>query len=70
MRDICNDKHVTVVTIVSDNAKLTSAFDLTLARSEQHPFTYRVMPSYCGTSGKALFELFEMDNEDWDKASE
>ena len=66
VRDVCNDKHVTVVTIVSENAKLTSAFDLTLARSEQHPFTYRVMPSYCGSSGaKALFELFEMDTEEW-----
>lgn len=65
VRNVCNDNEVTVLTIVSDNAKLTSAFDLTFARGESHPFTYRVMPAYCGATGKNLYEMYLMDSADY-----
>lgn len=64
-RNVCDDNQVTVLAIVCENAKLSSAFDISFARSETHPFTYRVMPAYCGTSGKSLYKIYVLDTEDY-----
>ena len=64
-RNVCDDNQVTVLAIVCENAKLSSAFDISFARSETHPFTYRVMPAYCGTSGKSLYKIYMLDTEDY-----
>lgn len=64
-RNVCDDNQVTVLAIVCENAKLSSAFDISFARSETHPFTYRVMPAYCGTSGKSLYKIYVLDTDDY-----
>ena len=66
-RNVCDDNMVTVLAIVCENAKLASAFDLSFARSETHPFTYRVMPAYCGTSGKSLYKIYVLDTDDYNE---
>ena len=64
-RNVCDDNDVTVLAIVCENAKLASAFDISFARSETHPFTYKVMPAYCGTSGKSLYKIYVLDTNDY-----
>lgn len=65
VRDICDDNKVSILVIVSENAKLASSFDITLARGEQHAFEYRILPAFCGASGKSLYHMYLLDTDDY-----
>lgn len=57
--DICNSSAKTVMAVVANNAKLSTARDVSLTTDGKHPFTLRCQSDYCGGSGnKRLFEIF------------
>lgn len=56
--DICNPAALTVTTLQSNNAKLSSAYDITWSTDGKHPFEYKLDTAYCGTIGKGLFSVY------------
>lgn len=60
-REICNQDNVTVVTIQADNAKLSSAYDITWASDNKHPFTFSVSAKYCDTNKNLLKTYIQED---------
>lgn len=56
---ICNSAEKTAMTVVANNAKLSSARDISFTTDGKHPFTLKCQSDYCGGAGtKRLFEIF------------
>ncbi len=56
---ICNSAEKTAMIVVANNAKLSSARDISFTTDGKHPFTLECQSDYCGAAGtKRLFEIF------------
>lgn len=56
---ICNSAEKTAMLVVANNAKLSSARDISFTTDGKHPFTLKCQSDYCGAAGtKRLFEIF------------
>ena len=53
-RDVCNANIKTIVTIVSKNAKLDSAYDITWNSDSKHPFSFKVNKDFCSKNGNLM----------------
>lgn len=60
-REICNQDNVMVVTVQADNAKLSSAYDITWNSDSKHPFTFSVNAAYCDTNKNLLKTYIQED---------
>ena len=54
-----NQSEKTAMIIIANNAKLSSARDVSFTTDGKHPFTLKCQTDYCGAAGqKRLFEIF------------
>lgn len=57
--DQCNPSEKTVMSVIANSAKLSSARDVSFTTDGKHPFTLKCQSDYCGAAGqKRLFEIF------------
>ena len=57
--DQCNPAEKTVMSVIANSAKLSSARDVSFTTDGKHPFTLKCQSDYCGAAGqKRLFEIF------------